>query len=193
MAKLKEEMLVQFKLEHHSIIGSYLKLQILDFSLVYMDRKLRHRPKIFIKSPRLNSTVLESKSQHQKRSLNLSCSPDTVQCSVHISSSRCSNELILLLGAKLRQIPTIFMMTTLQILIRTTPFRPENKSIPKPQSPLSQQLATNSIVNYKMNSYFQLIKGSIFHTFKHLGFQIKIIFLLSLFVMFKFYFMFYFH
>jgi hypothetical protein len=61
-AKLRKEMLVQFKLKHHSIIGSYLELWILDFILVYMDRNLRHRPKTFMKSPRLNSAVLESKS-----------------------------------------------------------------------------------------------------------------------------------
>jgi hypothetical protein len=52
-------MLVQFKLKHHSVIGSYLELYILDFRLVYMDRKLRHRPKIFMKSPRLNYAILK--------------------------------------------------------------------------------------------------------------------------------------
>jgi len=41
-------MLVQSKLEHYSVIRSYLKLQILDFNLVYMARKLRHRPKTFM-------------------------------------------------------------------------------------------------------------------------------------------------
>jgi MoaA/NifB/PqqE/SkfB family radical SAM enzyme len=46
--KLRKEMLVQSKLEHCSVIGSYLELQILDLNLVYMDRKLRHRPKIFM-------------------------------------------------------------------------------------------------------------------------------------------------
>jgi len=61
--------------------------------------KLRHRPKIFMRSSRLNSTVLESKSYDQKRSLNLSCSPDTIQCSVHIFGSRSPNELILFLVA----------------------------------------------------------------------------------------------
>jgi hypothetical protein len=41
-------MLVQSKLEHCSVIGSYLELLILDFNLLYMARKLRHRPKTFI-------------------------------------------------------------------------------------------------------------------------------------------------
>jgi len=41
-------MLVQSKLEHYSVTESYLELYILDFNLVYMARKLRHRPKTFI-------------------------------------------------------------------------------------------------------------------------------------------------
>jgi hypothetical protein len=41
-------MLVQSKLEHYSVIGSYLELWILDFNLVSMARKLRHRPKTFM-------------------------------------------------------------------------------------------------------------------------------------------------
>jgi hypothetical protein len=34
----------------------------LDLGLVYLDGKLRHRSKTFMKSPRLNSAVLEFKS-----------------------------------------------------------------------------------------------------------------------------------
>ena len=99
----------------------------------------------------------------------------------------------LFFGGKLRQIPTTFMKTFYRILIRTTPFHPENKCIPKPPSPLSEQVAINPMVNFKMNSSFQPIKEGICHIFRHLGFQIKIIFLLALFVMFKFSFMLYFH
>jgi hypothetical protein len=84
--------------------------------------KLRHRPKIFMRSSRLNSTVLESKSYDQKRSLNLSCSPDTIQCSVHIFGSRSPNELILFFGGKLRQIDTTFMKTLCQNLIVSMSF-----------------------------------------------------------------------
>jgi len=40
--------IVQSKLEHCSVTGSYLELSILDFNLVYMARKQRHRPKTFI-------------------------------------------------------------------------------------------------------------------------------------------------
>jgi len=49
------------------------------------------------------------------------------------------------------------------------------------------------VLEVQMNSSFWHIKGGICHTFRHLSFQIKIIFMLSLFVIFKFYFMFYFY
>ena len=93
MAKLRKEMLVQSKLEHCSVIGSYLELQILDLGPFYMDGKIRHRPTTFMWSPRFNKAVFKSKLQQQRRSPNLSCSPDTVQCSAHISSSRSPNDL----------------------------------------------------------------------------------------------------
>ena len=48
-----------------------------------------------MRSERLNSAVWKAKSQQQRRSQNLSCSSDTVQCSAHISSSRSPNALIL--------------------------------------------------------------------------------------------------
>ena len=48
-AKLRKEMPIQFKLEHCSFIWSYLELWILDFSLVYMARKIRYRPKTFMR------------------------------------------------------------------------------------------------------------------------------------------------
>jgi len=46
--KVRKEMLVQSKLEHCSIIGSYLELYISDLGLLYMDGKLRHRPTTFM-------------------------------------------------------------------------------------------------------------------------------------------------
>ena len=52
--KLRKEMLVQSKLEHYSVIGSYLQLQNLDLGLVYMDGKLRHRPKTIINIDEFN-------------------------------------------------------------------------------------------------------------------------------------------
>ena len=62
--------------------------------MLYMDGKLRHRPKTFMWSPRFKNVVFKSKLQQQRRSLNLSCSSDIVQCSGHISSSRSPNDLI---------------------------------------------------------------------------------------------------
>ena len=93
MAKFRKKMLVQSKLEHCLVIGSYLELQISDLVLLYMDGKVRHRPTTFMRSPRFNKAFFKSKLQQQRRSLNLSCSPDTVQCSAHISSSRSPNDI----------------------------------------------------------------------------------------------------
>ena len=67
---------------------------ILNLGLVYMDEKLRHRLKTFMKSSRFKTTVFKFKWLQQKRSRNLSCSPDNIQCSAHNSSSRSPNELI---------------------------------------------------------------------------------------------------
>ena len=74
-----------------------------------MDRKLRHWPKTFMWSPRFKKVVFKSKLQQQQRSLNLSCSQDTIQCSAHISSSRSPNDLNLFFPGKLRQFPRTFM------------------------------------------------------------------------------------
>jgi hypothetical protein len=61
MDKLRKEMLVQSKLEHCSVIGSYLKLQIWDLVLLYMDGKVRNRLTTFMRSPRFNKAVFKSK------------------------------------------------------------------------------------------------------------------------------------
>jgi len=61
MAKLRKEILVQSKLEHCLVIGSYLELQILDLVPLYMDGKIRHRPTTFMWSPRFKKTVFKSK------------------------------------------------------------------------------------------------------------------------------------
>ena len=97
MTKLKKEMLVQSKLEHCSVIGSYLELQISDLGPLYMDGKLRHRPTTLMWIPKFRKAIFKSKLQQQRRSLNLSCSPDTVKCSAYILSSRSPNDLILFL------------------------------------------------------------------------------------------------
>ena len=61
MAKLRKEMLVQSKLEHCSVIRSYLELQFLDLDPFYMDGKVRHRPTTFIWSLRFKKAVFKSK------------------------------------------------------------------------------------------------------------------------------------
>ena len=96
MAKLRKEMLVLSKPEHCQVIGSYLELQISDLGPFYMDGKVRQRPTTFMRSPRSKKAVLKSKLKEQRRSPKLSCSPDTIQCSAHILSSRCTNDLKIL-------------------------------------------------------------------------------------------------
>jgi hypothetical protein len=61
MAKLRKEMLVRSKLEHCSVIRSYLELKISDLGLLYMDGKVRHRPTTFMWSPKFNKVVCKSK------------------------------------------------------------------------------------------------------------------------------------
>ena len=140
--------MVQSKLEHSSVIESYLELQILDFNLIYMARKLRHRLKTFMDNARLNFVVWKSKSQQQRRSRNLSCSPDTVQCLTHISSSRSPNAPNCFFG-KLRQFSRTFMRTIYSNsdVINNVLFRQEDKDCHqvKMWSP-TQQLVIKSIV-----------------------------------------------
>ena len=73
--------------------GYWIKTGVVELGLglVYMDKKLRHRPKTFMKSPRFKSAIFEFKWKQQRKRQNLSCSLDTIQCSAHISSSRSSN------------------------------------------------------------------------------------------------------
>ena len=108
-AKLRKEMLVESKLEHCLVIGSYLELQISNLGLLYMDRRVRHRPTTFMWSLRFKDVVFKSKLQQQQRSLNLSCSPNTVQCSAYISSFRSPNDLNVFFHGKKREFPRTFM------------------------------------------------------------------------------------
>lgn len=141
-------MLVQSKLEHCSVIGSYLKLQISDFGLLYMDGKIRHRPKTFMWSPRFKKAVFKSKLQQQQRSPNMSCSSDTIQCSAHISSSRIQITSTFFLG-KLRQSPRTFMSKggSNSNVTNDVLFRQEDKDCHQVKMwPPTQQLFIKSIV-----------------------------------------------
>jgi hypothetical protein len=101
------------KLEHHSVIGSYLELWTLDWCLVYCSRKLRHRPTTFMKSGRPKSVVCKFKAWPQKRSQNLSCNPaQTLLKSLPIAGVLEGKMTSHLVGGKIRQFPTTFMMST---------------------------------------------------------------------------------
>ena len=114
----------------------------------YVERHANHVPTTFMRSPRLKKVVFKSKLQQQRRSPNLSCSPDIFQYSVHILSSRCPNDLNVFPG-KLRQFPITFISiggsssdTSNDIL-----FRQEDKNFYKVKSwPPTQQLVIKSII-----------------------------------------------
>ena len=72
------------------VISRVLNVQM--SSIVWTD-SVRLRPTTFMWSPRFKKAILKSKLQQQRRSPNLSCSSDIVQCLAHISSSRSPNNL----------------------------------------------------------------------------------------------------
>jgi len=122
-----------------------------------MDGKIRYRPKMFMKSPRLNSAVFKFKSYQQRRSQNLSCSSDTVRFSAHILSSRSPNELWFFFVGKLRQLPTVFMEQRARILMLVIMFWPANniKNLPTISRTSSQQCqkpTTKSMVAHQLFS-----------------------------------------
>ena len=122
-----------------------------------MDGKIRYRPKMFMKSPRLNSAVFKFKSYQQRRSQNLSCSSDTVRFSAHILSSRSPNELWFFFDGKLRQFPTAFMEQRAQILMLAMTFWPANNIKNQPTiSKICQQYqepAANNVKNQPPNQW----------------------------------------
>ena len=91
--KLRKQMLVQSKTG--TLLGNWVISRVLDVQMTsnfYIDL-VRHRPTTFMFSSRSKKAFCKSKLQQQRRSLNLSCSPNTVQCLTHIQSSRSPNDL----------------------------------------------------------------------------------------------------
>jgi len=50
----------------------------MDLGLVYMDGKLRYRPKTFMRVQDSKQSFLSSNCSNKKKRHNLSCSPDTI-------------------------------------------------------------------------------------------------------------------
>ena len=103
-----------------------------------------------MKSPRFKKAVFKFKLQQQRRSQNLSYSPDTVQCSAHISSSRSPNAPILFFFGKLRQFSRTFMWTICSNsdVSNNVLFRQEDKDCHQVKMwPPTQQLVIKSIVS----------------------------------------------
>ena len=110
---------------------------------------VRHTPTTFIYTPRSKKVVFKSKLQQQRRSPNLSCSPDIVQCSAHILSSRSLNDLIVFFPRKLREFPKTFMSTYgfSSDVSNDVLFRQEDKDFHQVKMwPSTQQLFIKSIV-----------------------------------------------
>jgi hypothetical protein len=117
-------------------------------SNIYTDL-VRHRPTTFMFSSRSKKAICKSKLSQQRRSPNLSCSPNTVQCLAHIWSSRSPNHLHFFFPGKLSQFPTTFMCSSgpssdASIFVL---FRQEDKDFHKVKSwPPTQQLVIKSII-----------------------------------------------
>jgi len=85
----------------------------LDFSLIYMDRKLRNRPTMFMNSGRPKSAIFKFKVWPHKRSQNLFCNPfQTLLQNLPIAGVLKGKMMSNLVGGRIRQFPTTFMKTT---------------------------------------------------------------------------------
>jgi len=81
--------------------------------LIYMDRKLRNRPTMFMNSGRPKSVVFKFKVWPQKRSQNLFCNPaQTVLIILPIAGVLEGKMTYNLVGGRKRKFPTTFMKTT---------------------------------------------------------------------------------
>ena len=133
-----------------TLFGNWVISRVLDVQMTSMfwTDSIRHRPTTFMQSPRFKKAVFKSKLQQQWRSLNLSCSPDTVQCSAHISSSRSPNDLNFF-SWKVKTISYNFYGTSgsSSNVSNDVLFRQEYKNFHQVKSwPPTQQLVIKSIV-----------------------------------------------
>ena len=110
-----------------------------------------------MKSPRLNSTIFKFKSQQLRRSRNLSCSPDIVWFSAHISSSRSANELWFFLLKSCDNCPQLLFRLYAEILMLAKTFWPTNNINNQPtisitSSKQCQKPITKPMVGHQLNS-----------------------------------------
>ena len=111
------------KLEHHSIIGTYMELWTLDWCLVYCSGNLRHRPTTFMKSGRPKSAVCKFKAWPQKRIQNLSCNlAQTLLRSLPIDGVIKSQMMSYLMGENIRQFTITFIGPPAQVLMLAMTF-----------------------------------------------------------------------
>ena len=139
-----------------------------------MDGKVKHRPTTFMGTQELKRLFW---------SPNLSCNPDTVKCSAHILSSRSPNDLILfLLESWDNFLEASWEFYSNYDVNNGVLLRQEDKDCHQ----VKMWPPTHQLVKKSNSSKFWPIKGGIYHVLRHLGFQIKIMLLLSLLVLLMF-------
>jgi len=115
-----------------------------------MDRKLRNKHTMFMKSGRPKSTVFKFKAWPKKRSQNLSCNPaQTLLKSLPISRVLEGKRTSHVVGGKIRQFPTTFMKTTCSSydVSNVISSRQELKSYPpRPQARLNILAISRALV-----------------------------------------------
>ena len=134
------------------LFGIWVISRVLDVQMIsnFYTNLVRHRPITFMWTSRSKKAVFKSKLQQQRRSPNLSSSPDTVQCSAHILSSRSTNDLIFFVLGKLREFPRTFMISygSSSDISNVVLFRQEDKDFHQVKMwPPPQQLFIKSIVS----------------------------------------------
>ena len=91
--KLRKEMLVQSKLEHCSVFGSYLEFQMSQYSQIFTQTWCDIGLQLSCEHKNLTRPFSSPNHSNKRRSLNLSYSPNIVQCLAYIWSSRSPNDL----------------------------------------------------------------------------------------------------
>jgi hypothetical protein len=91
-----------------------------------MARKLRNRPTTFIKSGRPKSAVFKFKAWPQKRSQNLFCNTTQTLLRILLIAGVLEGKMMSnLVGGKIRQFSTTFMVPPAQVLMLAMTFHPD--------------------------------------------------------------------
>ena len=184
-------MLVQSKLEHCSVIGSYLELQILDLGLLYMDGKVRHRPTTLMGVQDLKM-LFSSPNYSNNREVRIYPAAQTLFSVQPISRVLEVQMTSIVFPGKIRQFPRTFMVQLVPIMMLAITFCSDKKIRIFTKSRVGHLLN-----NQSSNQQFKILiyKKKHLPCIQDLGCSYHdhaLYFFLYIFVMFKFYFMLYF-